>query len=81
MKPQNLQSTDHMTGIPSSAARLELDIYCSGPVLITREVGYRDWDKAYSPSNNHTHKASLSTDGRFRREVSVQNIISHPRTR
>lgn len=83
MKPQNLQSTDHKTANPSSAAQPELDIHHSGPVLITTEVGDKDWHKAYSPSNNCTHviKASLFTDGQFRAEVSMQYIISHPRAR
>lgn len=72
-----------MTANPSSAARLELDMYCYSPVLITTEVGYRDSDQAYSPPTNHTHvlKSSLFTDGQFRAQVSMQYIILHPRAR
>lgn len=52
-------------------------------MLIITELGDRDCGKACSPSNDHTHvnKASLSRDGQFRAEVSMQYIISHPRAR
>lgn len=75
------QQANHMATNPFSAARSELDVHCSGAVLITTEVG--DWNKAYSPSNNHTHvtKASLSTDRQSRAKISMQDIISHPRAR